>query len=90
MERAGIAIDPDLLRKLSNDFAQDMAKLEKQIHKLAGEEFNIGSPKQLGDILFGKFSLPGGTQDQDRRLVHRCRCAGRSGGPGPRYRAEGA
>ena len=60
MERAGIAIDPDLLRKLSNDFAQEQAKLEKQIHKLAGQEFNIGSPKQLGDILFGKFSLPGG------------------------------
>jgi DNA polymerase-1 len=60
MERAGVAIDPDLLRRLSNDFAQDMAKLEKQIHKLAGEDFNIGSPKQLGDILFGKFSLPGG------------------------------
>jgi DNA polymerase-1 len=60
MERAGITIDPDLLRRLSNDFAQDMARLEKEIHKLAGEEFNIGSPKQLGDILFGKFSLPGG------------------------------
>ena len=60
MEQAGIAIDPDLLRRLSNDFAQDMAKLETEIHKLAGEEFNIGSPKQLGDILFGKFSLPGG------------------------------
>ena len=60
MEREGIAIDPDLLRKLSNDFATDMAKLEKEIHKLAGEKFNVGSPKQLGDILFGKFSLPGG------------------------------
>jgi len=60
MERAGITIDPNLLRKLSNDFAQAQAKLEKQIHKLAGQEFNIGSPKQLGDILFGKFSLPGG------------------------------
>ncbi len=60
MERAGIVIDPGLLRKLSNDFAQTMAGLEKEIHKLAGESFNIGSPKQLGDILFGKFSLPGG------------------------------
>ena len=60
MERAGIMIDPDLLRRLSNDFAQSQAKMEKSIHKLAGEEFNIGSPKQLGDILFGKFSLPGG------------------------------
>ncbi|MDE2631327.1 MAG: DNA polymerase I, partial [Alphaproteobacteria bacterium] len=60
MERAGIAIDPDLLRKLSNDFAQAMAALESEIHKLAGETFNVASPKQLGDILFGKFSLPGG------------------------------
>ncbi|MGA7710758.1 MAG: DNA polymerase I [Rhizomicrobium sp.] len=60
MERAGIAIDPDLLRKLSNDFAQIQAALETEIHKLAGENFNVGSPKQLGDILFGKFSLPGG------------------------------
>jgi DNA polymerase-1 len=60
MERAGVTIDPDLLRRLSNDFAQAQAKMEKDIHKLAREEFNIGSPKQLGDILFGKFSLPGG------------------------------
>ncbi len=60
MEHAGVTIDPDLLRRLSNDFAKAQVKLEKDIHKLAGEEFNIGSPKQLGDILFGKFSLPGG------------------------------
>ena len=60
MEHAGVMIDPDLLRRLSNDFAKLQAKMEKDIHKLAGEEFNIGSPKQLGDILFGKFSLPGG------------------------------
>ena len=60
MERDGISIDPDLLRKLSNDFAKEMAELETQIGKLAGEPFNIGSPKQLGDILFGKLGLPGG------------------------------
>jgi len=60
MERAGVMIDPDLLRKLSNDFAQQQAKMEAEIHKLAGQEFNIGSPKQLGDILFGKFKLEGG------------------------------
>jgi DNA polymerase-1 len=60
MERAGVMIDPDLLRRLSNDFARAQAKMEKEIHKLAKEEFNIASPKQLGDILFGKFSLPGG------------------------------
>ncbi|MBI1329109.1 MAG: DNA polymerase I [Alphaproteobacteria bacterium] len=60
MEREGIAIDPDLLRKLSNDFAKAQAALETEIHKLAGGSFNIGSPKQLGDILFGTFKLPGG------------------------------
>jgi len=60
MEFAGVVIDPDLLKKLSNDFAQAMAKLEKEVFRLAGEEFNLGSPKQLGDILFGKFKLPGG------------------------------
>jgi DNA polymerase I len=60
MEQAGIAIDPDRLRKLSNDFANDMAALETDIHKLAGGSFNIGSPKQLGEILFDRFKLPGG------------------------------
>jgi len=60
MEREGITIDPDLLRKLSNEFAQQMAALEQEIAKLAGESFNVGSPKQLGDILFGKMGIPGG------------------------------
>ena len=60
MEKAGIMVDADLLRRLSNDFANAMAKMEKEITKLAGAEFNIGSPKQLGDILFDKFKLPGG------------------------------
>ncbi len=60
MEQAGITVDPDKLRRLSNDFAGAMAALEKEIHKLAGESFNIGSPKQLGDILFGKFKVEGG------------------------------
>jgi len=60
MERAGITIDPDMLRRLSNDFGKIQGGLETQIHKLAGENFNIGSPKQLGDILFGKMGLEGG------------------------------
>jgi len=60
MEREGITIDPDLLRKLSNDFAQQMAGLEQEIATLSGESFNVGSPKQLGDILFGKMGIPGG------------------------------
>jgi DNA polymerase I len=60
MEREGITIDPDFLRKLSNDFAQTMSRLEQDIFKLAGGEFNIGSPKQLGDYFFGTLKLPGG------------------------------
>jgi DNA polymerase-1 len=60
MEREGVMIDPDMLRRLSNDFAKAQAVMETEIHKLAGQAFNIGSPKQLGDILFGKFKLEGG------------------------------
>ncbi|HEY5046891.1 MAG TPA: DNA polymerase I [Rhizomicrobium sp.] len=60
MEHAGIAIDSDHLRKLSNDFARTMMALEKDIHALAGGSFNIGSPKQLGDLLFGRLKLEGG------------------------------
>ncbi len=60
MEREGISIDPGLLRKLSNDFAQTQARLEKDIYKLAGGEFNVGSPKQLGDFFFGSLKLTGG------------------------------
>lgn len=60
MEQRGIMVDADRLRKLSNEFAHTMGALEQDIYKLAGGTFNIGSPKQLGDILFGKFALPGG------------------------------
>jgi DNA polymerase-1 len=60
MEEAGILVDPQVLSRLSGRFAQKMGELEHSIEKLAGEKFNLGSPKQLGDILFGKFSLPGG------------------------------
>ncbi len=48
-----------MLSRLSGEFAQDMARLEADIFDLAGESFNLGSPKQLGDILFGKMGLPG-------------------------------
>jgi DNA polymerase-1 len=60
MEQAGVSIDPGLLRKLSNDFGKQQAALETKIHKLAGGAFNIGSPKQLGDILFGRMGVEGG------------------------------
>ncbi|MBM3608151.1 MAG: DNA polymerase I, partial [Alphaproteobacteria bacterium] len=60
MERRGISIDRQILSRLSGEFAQGMAWLEAEIHELAGENFNLGSPKQLGDILFGKMGLSGG------------------------------
>jgi DNA polymerase-1 len=59
MERRGVSIDRNILSSLSGEFAQGMARLEAEIHKLAGGPFNLGSPKQLGDILFGKMGLPG-------------------------------
>jgi DNA polymerase-1 len=62
MERRGISIDRQVLSRLSGDFAQEQARLEEEIKTLAGEPINPGSPKQIGDILFGKFGLPGGTK----------------------------
>ena len=60
MELAGIKADRDTLRRMSNDFATRIGELEEEIHKLAGRPFTIGSPKQLGEILFDEMSLPGG------------------------------
>ena len=62
MERRGISIDRQVLSRLSGEFAQEQARLEDEIKTLAGEPLNPGSPKQLGDILFGKMKLPGGTK----------------------------
>ena len=60
MERRGVAIDRDMLSRLAGDFAQSMARLEDEIARMVGAPFNPGSPKQLGDILFGQMGLPGG------------------------------
>ncbi len=57
MEHAGIVVDREILSRLSHDFAQKMAALEADAHELAGESFNLGSPKQLGEILFDKLGL---------------------------------
>ncbi len=60
MERTGILVDRAILRRLSQDFTSRMAELETEIHKLAGRPFNLGSPKQLGEILFQEQGLQGG------------------------------
>jgi len=60
MENAGIMVDPSILARMSNDFATRMEAFQTEIHALAGEEFNIASPKQLGEILFDKMGLQGG------------------------------
>ncbi|MFK7878694.1 DNA polymerase I [Roseobacter sp.] len=60
MERTGIKVDRDTLSRMSNAFSQSMAGLEDEIYTLAGRKFNVGSPKQLGEILFDEMSLEGG------------------------------
>jgi DNA polymerase-1 len=60
MERHGIRVDRERLAGLSSEFATEIGKLETVIHQLAGQPFTIGSPKQLGDILFDKMGLKGG------------------------------
>ncbi|MBQ0765922.1 MAG: DNA polymerase I [Sulfitobacter litoralis] len=60
MERSGVKVDRDTLSRMSNAFAQKMAGLEDEIYQLAGRKFNVGSPKQLGEILFDEMALEGG------------------------------
>ncbi|MEL7174632.1 MAG: DNA polymerase, partial [Pseudomonadota bacterium] len=60
MERTGIKVDREILSDMSGRFAQKMAGLEEEIQQLAGRKFNVGSPKQLGEILFDEMGLPGG------------------------------
>jgi DNA polymerase-1 len=64
MEQAGVRVDADELRRLSADFAERMAAGEIEIHKLAGRNFNLGSPKQLGEVLFDEMGLPGGKRNK--------------------------
>ncbi|QEE45998.1 DNA polymerase I [Rhizobium sp. WL3] len=62
MEERGITVDRQILSRLSGELAQKAAATEDEVYELAGERFNIGSPKQLGDILFGRMGLPGGSK----------------------------
>ena len=65
MESAGIKVDALKLKNLSNDFEKRLGELEIEIHKIAGREFNVGSPKQLGEILFDEQKLPGGKRNKN-------------------------
>ena len=62
MELAGIKVDPAVLNKLSHEFGKKLVELEQKIYKLAGHEFNVGSPKQMGVVLFEEMGLPGGSK----------------------------
>ena len=64
MEAEGIKVDRQALSRMSQHFAEVLKRLEGEIHALAGEEFNIGSPKQLGEILFDKMALEGGKKSK--------------------------
>ncbi len=60
MELHGIKVDPTILKKMSTDFGKKLIELEAKIHKQAGTEFNVASPKQIGEILFDQMGLEGG------------------------------
>ncbi len=62
MERRGISIDRQVLSRLSGEFAQTAARVEAELQEIAGEPINVGSPKQIGDIIFGKMGITGGAK----------------------------
>ena len=65
MERSGIRVARDTLSRMSNAFAQKMTTLETEIHEMAGEAFNVGSPKQLGEVMFDKLGYEGGKKGKN-------------------------
>lgn len=62
MELAGIKVDPQALKKMSVEFGKKLVELEQDIYQLAGHEFNVASPKQMGVVLFDEMGLPGGSK----------------------------
>ena len=64
MEKAGVKINVEVLKKLSSEFSVHIEDMEKEIHKIADSEFNIGSPKQMGEILFDKMGIEGGKKSK--------------------------
>jgi DNA polymerase I len=77
VERNGVLIDSDLLAKQSAEIGQRLLEIEKQAHELAGQPFNLNSPKQLGEIFFEKLKLPvvkktpGGTPSTDEEVLQK-------------------
>ena len=65
MEKNGVKVDRETLSRMSNAFAQKMVGLEAEIYELAGETFNVGSPKQLGEIMFDKLGYEGGKKGKN-------------------------
>ena len=65
MERSGIKVARDTLSRMSNTFAQKMTALESEIHEMAGQAFNVGSPKQLGEVMFDKLGYEGGKKGKN-------------------------
>ena len=79
MEKEGIQVQREKLKEYGDKLKVGIARLEKEIYEDTGREFNINSPKQLGEILFGEMKLPGGKKDKDG-LFYGGRCAGKAGG----------
>ena len=65
VEKNGIKVDRETLSRMSNAFAQKMASLEAEIYEMAGDTFNVGSPKQLGEIMFDKLGYEGGKKGKN-------------------------
>ncbi|MDC6705983.1 DNA polymerase, partial [Leclercia adecarboxylata] len=66
MEKEGINLDVPFLQSLSKELGDDIAQLESRIYEIAGEKFNLASPKQLGDILFDKLKIGGAKQKKTK------------------------
>ncbi len=78
MEQDGVKVERDELKEYGDTLKVGIAELEQEIYQETGKEFNINSPKQLGEILFEQMQLPGGKKTKDR-LFHGSGCAGKTG-----------
>ena len=85
MERAGVKVDEAELRRMSLDFGERMAVMEAELHRLAGRAFNLGSPKQLGEMLFDELKLPGGRRMKTGHGAPMPRCCRASPSRGTKF-----